>query len=563
MTLNRKDAVAALILTGLALASWLPRLTGPIDLRWDGGAYYVLGTALAQGKGYRLLNEPGEIQTTLHPPMLPVIVALHQWILRTSDMNTVGEWLRRFYLLLFVVYVVAAYFLLRAFLPLGYAAPAALVVLLQLHTVFMSDLCFPELPFGLATVLFTLCKVKEGGRTRRFLRVPLAIISFALRTVGMALLAAWAAESIFQKRFKQAAWRLLMTLALMFGWAGYIAYVESGREYKHPAYEYQRADYAYINVSYARNTKYKDPFSPELGYASLWDKAKRFLRNATWMPVTLGEAVSTKRPIWDLFRTELNRRAGHSLLPTRAVYLILFLLAALILGGIGLLFAAREYFIPFYILFSLAVVCLTPWPAQFNRYLSPLSPFLSLSLFIAVRATVEQSSERFRAWPKVVGLGLVGAFVLLILTSQAATLFPTFTKWHQKVAYDAGGGKRVEYRLFFYHDLYRATDAGLDWLKSWAKENDVVAATNPQWAYLRTGMMSVLPPLEMDAAKAQRLLDTVPVKFLIVDEGDFKKYTTQVVAAYPDRWRRVYANSTGEKDDPQGKFEIYERIGLQ
>src|SRR5215470_15208137 len=112
MTPTRKDAIAALVLVMLALLSWLPRLKGPIDLRWDGGAYYVLGTALAQGKGYRLLNEPGEIQTTLHPPMLPVMVALHQLALRTDDMITVGLWLRHTYLILFVVYVIAAYVML-------------------------------------------------------------------------------------------------------------------------------------------------------------------------------------------------------------------------------------------------------------------------------------------------------------------------------------------------------------------------------------------------------------------------------------------------------------------
>lgn len=36
--IGRKDLVAALILGGLALALWIPRLQGPIDLRWDGGA---------------------------------------------------------------------------------------------------------------------------------------------------------------------------------------------------------------------------------------------------------------------------------------------------------------------------------------------------------------------------------------------------------------------------------------------------------------------------------------------------------------------------------------------
>ena len=43
----------------LAILLWLPRLTGPIDLRWDAGVYYLLGTSLAKGHGYRILSEPG------------------------------------------------------------------------------------------------------------------------------------------------------------------------------------------------------------------------------------------------------------------------------------------------------------------------------------------------------------------------------------------------------------------------------------------------------------------------------------------------------------------------
>jgi hypothetical protein len=30
----------------LVVALWVPRLQGPIDLRWDGGVYYVLGTSI-------------------------------------------------------------------------------------------------------------------------------------------------------------------------------------------------------------------------------------------------------------------------------------------------------------------------------------------------------------------------------------------------------------------------------------------------------------------------------------------------------------------------------------
>jgi hypothetical protein len=560
---NKKDLIAVLVLAVLALTSWLPRLKGPIDLRWDGGAYYVLGTSLAQGKGYRLLNEPGEIQTTLHPPLLPVIVALHQLALRTSDWVIVGWWLRIFYLILFVAYIVAAYFLIRIFLPFAYALLATLVSLLQLHSIFMSDLCFPEIPFGLATVIFALFNLRGGSTANRLIGTPLAIIAFALRTVGVSLLAAWAVESVCRRNFKLATERMLIALALIFGWAGYVYRIESGQEYRNPAYEYQRAAYNYINVSYARNMNYKDPFSPELGYSNSWDKLRRFLGNLSAMPASTGEAVSARESLWDLYMTELNRKVGHRMLPQWIGRCVLLLLAGFIAGGIWVQLARRQYFIPLYILFFLMSVSATPWPGQFNRYLSPLVPFLSLSLVLGVKAGADQISSLFSTKTGLAAGILTTAVAFLIVISQAAALFMLYTRWNQKVVLDIGAGKRIQYRLFFYDDSFRATDAGLDWLKRYGKSGDVLAATDPQWAYLRTGLKSVLPPFEMNAAKTQRLLDSVPVKYLVLDESVYQKYTSRVVATHPGLWRRVYADSIVKEDGAQGKFEIYERVYSQ
>ena len=70
-----------IILVAVAAISWSRRLIGPIDLRYDASTYYILGTSLAEGKGYRLLNEPGEIEATQYPPLFPIMVAAHQWIL--------------------------------------------------------------------------------------------------------------------------------------------------------------------------------------------------------------------------------------------------------------------------------------------------------------------------------------------------------------------------------------------------------------------------------------------------------------------------------------------------
>src|SRR5438874_13567445 len=100
------------ILVGVALISWSSRLIGPIDLRYDASTYYILGTSLAEGHGYRLLNEPGEIEATQYPPLLPLIVAAHQWVLGTHDWVTVGQWLRITSFLSYLAFAIAVYFTL-------------------------------------------------------------------------------------------------------------------------------------------------------------------------------------------------------------------------------------------------------------------------------------------------------------------------------------------------------------------------------------------------------------------------------------------------------------------
>src|SRR5205814_2474925 len=95
------------VVVALALLLWVPRLSGPIDLRWDAGVYYVLGTSLATGQGYRILSEPGSPEALQYPPGLPAIVAVHQWILGTKDPVAVAPSLRRFNAFLFVVYALA------------------------------------------------------------------------------------------------------------------------------------------------------------------------------------------------------------------------------------------------------------------------------------------------------------------------------------------------------------------------------------------------------------------------------------------------------------------------
>ncbi len=262
--------------------------------------FCALGTSLAEGKGYRLLNEPGEIEAIQYPPLLPLIVAAHQLILGSTDPLVVGEWLRRSYLAIFFAYIISVYLILKRHLPLSIAFIGTVFCLFHSRMYFMSDLLFPEILYGLATTSFFLILVNERGHTRIACVTAglLGIAAFALRTIGVALSAAWVAESLLNKNFKRAAIRCAVALAPFLFWQGYIVSVVTGPEYNQPAYDYQRSEYVFYNVSYAKNMfTLKDPFRPELGLASFPDIVTRVFRNLEKLPQSLGEAVS-----WIVYR---------------------------------------------------------------------------------------------------------------------------------------------------------------------------------------------------------------------------------------------------------------------
>ena len=280
-------------LIALSVALWLPRLRGPLDLRYDAGVYYVLGTSLAEGRGYRLLSEPGSIQEVQYPPLLPAVVAVHQRLAGTSDPVIVGHWLRITYAVVFVAYIAAVYVLASRFLPAWFAFITGLITLLQVHTTWMSDLLFTEIPFALTTVLFLLA-ASSRGRARAGLSGVLAAAGYLLRSIGVAALAAWVAESFLRRNPRQLIARGVVSLIPLLGWQLYIRQVQASPEYAHPAYAYQRAPYQYYNVSYLENLRYVDPFAPELGTVSAGAMAARMGAALVKMPASLGEAVSSR-----------------------------------------------------------------------------------------------------------------------------------------------------------------------------------------------------------------------------------------------------------------------------
>jgi hypothetical protein len=546
------DRAVAITVGALAVFGWLPRLSGPIDLRWDGGAYYALGTALAQGSGYRLLTDPGAPISTLHPPLLPALIAALQLALGTSDPMVVGHALRLSACAVFAIYIVAVYALLRTRLPVSAAFLGSLMCLLNDRTTFLSDLCFPEIPYALASVASVWASESCRGRARDFASYTLAAGAYALRTVGLALLAAWVAESVLERRPRRAAARLVAAAIPVLGWYLYIHSVEAQSEYAKPAYAYQRAAYVYYNVSYARNMAFVDPFAPERGRITPAGFARRSVEHLGRMPTVLGEAVSSAPWLWGQKLPTLGGRLPPIRLPSWPGTLVTLTLSGLIVAGLVVQLRSRRLLVPLYVMAYVALVCATPWPGQFSRYLVPLAPFLVLCLFLGLLAVAGRLQRalpgNWRAAPRYA----FAAALLLALAQASYARYSTFGYSHPRVVHESAG---PGYRLFYYDEIYRDLDVGLSWLRKTIGDRRAIAcASDPFWVSLRTGLHTVMPPFEVDPAKAQELLDDVPVRYVILDNfhTGVRRYAKAVVEQYPARWKRVF--SVGG-----GRVEIYER----
>src|SRR4051812_29458657 len=77
VSLHRRDALAAIILALVLLAGGLWRMTpGVCGVFHDDAIYVLTGHALADGRGYRLVNLPEAPPQTKYPFLYPAALAL-------------------------------------------------------------------------------------------------------------------------------------------------------------------------------------------------------------------------------------------------------------------------------------------------------------------------------------------------------------------------------------------------------------------------------------------------------------------------------------------------------
>jgi len=537
----------AAVVIALALLVWAPRLSGPIDLRYDGSVYYLLGTSLTEGYGYRIQSEPGAPEALQYPPLLPAVISLHQRVLGTTDPAIVAPWLRRSYAVMFVGFAVAAFALARRHLAIGFAVVAVALCLLHFETIFLSDLLFAELPFALISVIFAL--VVTGNPARRlWLRETfsfgLAATGFLLRTAGAALLAAWVLEALVRRRWLLAIVRGALAAVPIVGWQVYVEHVRGSYEYAHPAYEYQRASYQYYNVSYAENMRLIDPFKPELGPLTARAMATRLATNLPSVLLSLGESISVREmDLAQCFARSQKKLFHRTVIPGGVMSVPILALSALVLAGIIMLARRGSWLMVFIFLVSMGLVLTTPWPAQFTRYLVPLGPFLSIPAVLAL----SQIAGVFRARKAgakntPVRIAIVAAIVLTFaLEAYPSLKMFRFRSRAAGVTVEPPGIPRQ--RLFAHDRYWQSWEEAVNWLSAQAATDAIIATSAPHWLYLRSGRRAVLPPMDADPAQARRLLEKVPISYVIVDELEFldisRRYALPAMKGDPAKWHVV------------------------
>jgi hypothetical protein len=301
----------------------------------------------------------------------------------------------------------------------------------------------------------------------------------------------------------------------------------------------------FYNVSYATNVALRDPFTPEKGEVRL---LRRVVRNLTDLPESLGETLTVPHRYVEM--------AAHSILGDGphirpaivwTIFAVLSVIGAALAGGGTVALILHGDWLPVaYLSAYLVALCATPFPAQFPRYLMPVVPLLALAALTLLRGrSIDAGPRRTRRWK----------WLLVVVSLQIAVLASALVREHAIVSYVDEAGHPVTYRLFFYGDADRGFDEVVDQIRKVATRDDVVAAGTPHWVHLRSGVRTVMPPFEHDAAAEERNLDSVPAGYLIIgkDVVESERYTRPVVDRPGARWIRVFTSRSGQ-------WDLYRRV---
>jgi len=377
-------------------------------------------------------------------------------------------------------------------------------------------------PFALCSVLFVLVVLDDRLASRSWVREPLSFVlvtaGFLLRTAGVALFCAWVLESLLRRQWRLTLMRVILCAIPILVWQTHIIRVRGSYEYSHPAYEYQRAPYQFYNVSYAENVGPAGSAQADSLHVHGGALALRVSKNISLLGKRLGEAVSDSEGYWRQLLRPIEDGLGRKVIPSKLSIIPIMALSALTIAGMGMLLYRRAWLIPIIVAASLGLICATPWPDQFQRYLMPLSPFLAIGVVVAVYEACLFMRRLLPSHASWLGQVCLSGLLLVTLVVQLQAVVDLFVRQREGATFVAGHGY-VGPRYFFVGPLWRGWEQAAAWIGDRGAADAITATPYCHVFYLRTGRLAVSPPVESNPARTRELLEGVPVSYVIVDRG--------------------------------------------
>lgn len=382
---RRTDALAcAAVLAAAALVgtilSHAPLLTGTWE---DDGIYLLTGKALAEGRGYRHTEFPGEPWQTKYPILYPLLVAGLWCVAPDYPANVIVA--RVVGTALWGLGACIAYWLMRSRWGLPWWLCAGGVVLsfinIQMMGLLITAMSEP-LYFLLTMLAFWACMpavapthAPAPSQTRRAVLTGLAAsAAYLTRGIGLTLLPALLAHYALRRRWKAALITLFLFAGTFGAWRAWCAWA------------------AHTNAS----NPHIAAFVYDLGYGgwmasciaqTLWVAQ----HNAAALALSIFDALIQTPPGWVDTMVALGPDGGG--LP---LYVAVFVVNALSVLGLVLTFRRHAAAIHLYLLSYILLVVVWPMPGV-QRLVLPILPFLTTGMLAGLYGGAALATRAARA----------------------------------------------------------------------------------------------------------------------------------------------------------------------
>ena len=437
-----------IVLICLLIASFAATGINPyvVGLNHDDGIYVILGKALSEGHGYRLLNLPTTPYQTKYPVVYPFLISCVWPAADFPDNIFYIKLINIFFL--FLILLETYYICLILFDgKKNLAFYTVMLVGMSPWMLLFSINAFSEIPFLFfsltAALLFALSERKQAqGRgdavkyALYFFAILSACLAYQTRTFGLALLMACVLYFLVKKKYKTAVLSLLLICVLNLPW---IIWTRA------------HAPSADANPLLHYYTAYSLPTHGLKSFPELMTGFKViFFANISYLCKYGSEIISCISII---------------LKPLIALVWIIFL------AGIWKCLKDGKYlFILLYLAFYIMIyLYVTSLPISRLRYLVPLTPFLFMIFLTGIIAIIEQT-KRFRSErPRIYFIALIILFLLPnVAVSAKFIVFSDNKSW----------------------DGFKET---ISWIKENTDQDAVLASSRDPIYYLYTGRKGLMP----------------------------------------------------------------------